>query len=407
MDIRRQITEGAKSAIEAVRSVNIEGVKCFTVKHIKTKKVKVTAILVVGTLVVVTTAGISNSNADLSKKKKVSDSFVAAGVSADIMLAKGTLNIDSAELVAVSLTDTSTTDMQSGTEATTGAVEAQPVHSVTGYNNLGVANVGNYLNIRETPSESGKLCGKLPQNAGCEILEETNGWYRIQSGKVSGYVKSEYLLTSEAAWAKAEEVKSMTATVTTQTLYVREQPNTECKILTLVPMDEELEVLEEQEQWVKVIVDSDEGYVNKSYVSIGYQLPKAVALTELQTSSGVSDKCVSIVEYAKQFLGNPYVWGGTSLTKGTDCSGFTMAIYAKYGISLPHSSSSQAGMGTKVSPSQAKPGDLFFYGSGNRVNHVAMYIGGGKVIHASTAKTGIKISNAFYRTPITVRRFFN
>ena len=113
---------------------------------------------------------------------------------------------------------------------------------------------------------------------------------------------------------------------------------------------------------------------------------------------------MDLCEYAKQFRGNPYVWGGTSLTNGADCSGFVLSIFAKYGIYLPHSSRAQANMGTKISMSEARPGDLVFYSKGGRINHVAIYIGGGQVIHASSPKTGIRITSAYYRTPTTVRR---
>ncbi|MDY4838965.1 MAG: C40 family peptidase, partial [Lachnospiraceae bacterium] len=113
---------------------------------------------------------------------------------------------------------------------------------------------------------------------------------------------------------------------------------------------------------------------------------------------------VACVSYATQFVGNPYVWGGTSLTNGADCSGFTMSVMAKYGVYLPHSSRAQANCGTRVSASEAQPGDLFFYGSGKGINHVAIYIGNGQIVHASSPSTGIKISNAFYRSPVCVTR---
>ena len=106
-----------------------------------------------------------------------------------------------------------------------------------------------------------------------------------------------------------------------------------------------------------------------------------------------------VVAYAKLFLGNPYVYGGSSLTNGTDCSGFTMSVYAHFGVYLPHSSYSQRSCGTAVSYSNAKPGDLILYSG-----HVALYIGGGKIIHASTTSTGIIISSATYRPIICVRR---
>ena len=125
-------------------------------------------------------------------------------------------------------------------------------------------------------------------------------------------------------------------------------------------------------------------------------------MTELKYGAGVSDARVSLVAYACQFVGNPYVWGGTSLTNGADCSGFTLSIFAKYGIYLPHSSRAQPNCGTIISASEAQPGDLFFYGSGNSISHVAIYIGNGQIVHASNETTGIIISNAFYRTPICV-----
>jgi uncharacterized protein YgiM (DUF1202 family) len=280
---------------------------------------------------------------------------------------------------------------------------------VSGYTNLGVANVDTYLNVREEASEDSEIVGKMPKNAGSEVLEvsEDGEWYQIKSGKVTGYVKAEYLLTGEEANVKAEEVKTVMATVNTTTLKVRMEPSTEAKVLTLIPIEEELEVLEDNGEWVKVTVDSDEGYISKEYVDISYELPKAVTITELKYGEGVSDVRVSVVQYAKQFLGNPYVWGGTSLTNGADCSGFVLSILSKYGVSLPHSSASQSRMGSAVELGDVLPGDLIFYGNGGSVNHVAMYIGGGQVIHASSARTGIKISNMYYRTPIRARRFLS
>lgn len=116
------------------------------------------------------------------------------------------------------------------------------------------------------------------------------------------------------------------------------------------------------------------------------------------------DQVPSIASYATKFVGNPYVWGGSSLTNGADCSGFTMAVYAQFGYSLPHSSGAQAGCGRSVSFSNLQPGDLIFYRNGGSIGHVAMYIGGGRVVHASNKKDGIKISNYRYRTPACARR---
>ena len=172
-------------------------------------------------------------------------------------------------------------------------------------------------------------------------------------------------------------------------------------VLTSVPKGEELEVVEQLDGWVKVSIDGEDAYVSSDYVTVEEKLDTAVTMSELLYGQGVSDLRVDIVEYAKQFLGNKYVYGGSSLTKGTDCSGFTMSVYKHFGISLSHSSRAQANEGKKITAADLQPGDLIFYGgSSGSINHVAMYIGGGKVIHASSPKTGIKISNYTYRTPV-------
>ncbi len=286
--------------------------------------------------------------------------------------------------------------------------ETQQQKTHWGYTNLGIANVHNNLNIRETPSEKGKLVGKLTKDAACEILSVEDGWAHIKSGKVEGYCSTEFLFMEEEAIARGKEIASMIAIVNTQTLKVREEPNTECAVITLIPEGEELDVIEVMENgWVKFMLDNDEAYVCGDYVDIEERLKKATSLTELMYGQGVSNVRVELVQYAKQFLGNPYVWGGTSLTKGVDCSGYTMQIYKKYGITLPHYSVSQSKMGTKIKLSEAKPGDLVFYDKNGVINHVAIYIGNGQVIHASNPKSGIKISSATYRTPAVVRRLIN
>lgn len=277
-----------------------------------------------------------------------------------------------------------------------------------GYTNLAIAHVDNHLNIREEPSETGKLIGKLSKNAACEILSIEDGWAHIKSGKVEGYCSTDYLYMGEEAINKAKEVASLIAVVDTETLKVREEPNTECAVITLIPQDEELEVVEIMENgWIKFLLDDEEAYVSGDFVKVEERLEKAVTLTELLYGQGVSDARVDLVQYAKQFIGNPYVWGGTSLTNGADCSGFTMSIFNKYGINLPHHAASQAQMGTKITLSEAQPGDLVFYAKNGSINHVAIYIGGGQVVHASSPKTGIKISSVNYRTPAAVRRYLN
>lgn len=283
------------------------------------------------------------------------------------------------------------------------AVTKEAPSAAYGYSNLGIAAVET-LNVREAPTTESDLVGKMPGKSAGEILETLDGWYKIQSGKVTGYVSADYIVTGMEAKAMAEDVKKVVATVKTVTLNVREEANTECSILALMPEGEELEVLEDLGNWVKIDLDNTEGYICKEFVDIAVQLPKAMTMTEVRYGEGVSDVRVDLVSYATQFVGNPYVWGGTSLTNGADCSGFTLSIFAKYGIYLPHSSAAQSNCGTRINASEAKPGDLFFYGSGNSISHVAIYIGNGQIVHASSERTGIKISNAFYRSPICVTR---
>ncbi len=270
-----------------------------------------------------------------------------------------------------------------------------------GYTHLGICNVEeNNLNIRQEPNESGKLVGKLPKNAACEVVSSENGWSYITSGKVEGYVKEEYLLKDFAAKQKAEEMAAAMAVAITDSLNIREEPSTDAEVVTQVATGESLDIIEIRDDgWIKVDLDGEEVYVAADYVEVKSDLNTAITMTELLYGQGVSDVRVDLCQYAKQYLGNPYVWGGTSLTKGADCSGFVLSVFAKYGVSLPHSSRSQANQGTTITYSEIQPGDLIFYAKGGTINHVAIYIGGGQVIHASSPKTGIKISAYNYRTP--------
>lgn len=273
-----------------------------------------------------------------------------------------------------------------------------------GYTNLGVANVDDHLNIRETKDEGSKIVGKMSPNAGCEVLEIVGDKAHITSGSVEGYVSIQYLLTGKLALERANDVVKNLATVNADGLKLRKEATTESEMLGMVAYGEELEVLAETDGWVKVAYDEETAYVSADYVTVGKKLKTALNMTEFLYGEGVSDVRVELCEYAKQFIGNPYVWGGVSLTKGADCSGFVLSVYKKYGISLPHSSRAQATYGTEISMSEAKPGDLIFYAKGGRINHVGIYIGGGQVCHASSPKTGIKVSNAYYRTPVKVVR---
>jgi cell wall-associated NlpC family hydrolase len=238
----------------------------------------------------------------------------------------------------------------------------------------------------------------MSNNSACDIISTTkSGWSKIKSGKVTGYVKSSYLVTGDEAIAIATENVTTVATVNATTLRVRSKASTSASVVSLVSKGDDLVVKKQKGAWYQVEVDNKTGYVSGKYVDVSEKLLTAKAVDSSSTSTRAA-----LVQYALQFVGNPYVYGGTSLTKGVDCSGFTMQIYAHYGISLPHSSAAQPAYGTKISASNAQLGDLFFYGSGSKITHVGIYIGNGQIVHAANASSGIKISSAYYSTPICV-----
>lgn len=309
------------------------------------------------------------------------------------------------------------------------------------YDRLGVANVHNYLNVRKSPDESSKIVGKMTKNSGCNVYKIKNGWAKIVSGKVRGWVKAEYLITDEKAEARAKRIATLRATVSTETLNVRTLPTIDSGIYDQISADEEYRVAEDNitENWIKryiakycskkdlrgidlekmykdagnwvmLKIDEERMFVSKDFIDFTYNLNRAVTIKQPShtsggsSGSGNSQASLSIADYAMQFLGNRYVWGGTSLTNGTDCSGFVMRIYEHFGYYLPRTSRAQAAATKSVSSSDVQVGDLFFYGSGSTVNHVALYIGGGQIIHASNSRDGIKISSAYYRQPLKIGR---
>lgn len=272
-----------------------------------------------------------------------------------------------------------------------------------GYRRLGMANVDNHLNVREAPGTDAKLVGKMSRNAACEIVEIEGDWAHIVSGEVEGYCHMDYLLTGGKALVRANDIVSMMAKATEGGLRVRGGPSTDSEIITTMGEGERLEVTEILDGWIKVSLDDEDAYISAEYAVVENELDTAVTMSELLYGEGVSNVRVDLCQYAKEFIGNPYVWGGTSLTKGVDCSGFTMMIYKKYGITLPHSSVSQSKMGKGISLAEAKAGDLVFYDKGGTVNHVAIYIGNGQVVHASNPKQGIKTSQVGYRHIHSIR----
>lgn len=303
--------------------------------------------------------------------------------------------------------DASQESEQANEEAQANEAAQTPTAAQTcGYTNLGMSVIssGN-LNIRQEASTDSEVIGILTNHNACELLEDAGEWYKVTSGKVTGYVNKQYLVTGDEAEAIAEQEIKTVATVNTETLNVRAEKSTEAEVLSQVGNSEAFTVNSVADGWVEISVDDSVGYISQDYVTLAQALPTAKTIEQVKYGDGVSDVRASVVSYALQFVGNRYVWGGTSLENGIDCSGFTMRILGKYGISLPHSSKAQPSYGTKISASEAKPGDLFFYGSGRSISHVAIYIGNGQIVHASNKRDGIKVSNAYYRNPICVARY--
>ncbi len=321
---------------------------------------------------------------------------------AELTVAQNDNNVVTASAQGAPQTDDASQESEQANEAAQTPTAAQ----TCGYTNLGMSVIssGN-LNIRQEASTDSEVVGILTNHNACELLEDAGDWYKVTSGKVTGYVSKQYLVIEDEAEAIAEQEIKTVATVNTETLNVRAEKSTEAEVLSQVGNSEAFTVNSVADGWVEISVDDSVGYISQDYVTLAQALPTAKTIEQVKYGDGVSDVRASVVSYALQFVGNRYVWGGTSLENGVDCSGFTMRILGKYGISLPHSSKAQPSYGTKISASEAKPGDLFFYGSGRSISHVAIYIGNGQIVHASNKRDGIKVSNAYYRNPICVTRY--
>lgn len=303
------------------------------------------------------------------------------------------------------------------------------------YSDLVIAQVDSWVNVRDYPDASkGKILGKLYNNSVGHFIEEENGWYKIKSGSVTGYVKGEYCVQGVEAIKIARDVEVTFAKISVNSLRVREKPTTASAILGTFSEGDELVVLAEEDGFAKVTYNNLEGYVSMEYVSLRTDFVEAESIEEerarlaaekkardeakrkaaaaLQAEqakkqaaqvvvpSGSSELGQQVIDYAVQFVGNPYVYGGTSLTDGCDCSGFVKSVYEHFGVSLPRTGLKSSGYAVD-GYANALPGDLLFYSG-----HVALYMGNGQIVHAATPSQGIVIGSATYSTIVAIRRIF-
>ena len=452
----KKTAAGASLAMVASEDTEKIVIKNSASTILETDKVTNPAIITVGA------ESASVSNVDKEEVAKVSASEIPENeaVNADEevkIVVGGSDETDKADSQDVITNETNPADNASENEANEDSEEMSDLelfNAIVGnttkqfeeeedFTNLVIAQVNDYVNVRSGPGEDYEIVGKLYNKSVGDLLEEDGEWIKIKSGNCTGYVKGEFVVTGEEAVALAKEVGTRMAKVTTTTLYVRSEPSTESEVLGMVPMDDELTVSEELDGWAKVSVEEGDGYVSTEFVKLYTDFVraeskeeeeirlakekaareaareaarKAAAKNGKKNNTSATGGSVGVATYAPagsgtgsnvanfalQFVGNPYVYGGTSLTNGADCSGFVMSVYRNFGVSLPHSSGGDRGVGYDVGGlANAQPGDIVCYSG-----HVAIYIGGGQIVHASTARTGIKVSSANYRNVLAVRRIF-
>lgn len=232
------------------------------------------------------------------------------------------------------------------------------------YSDMAFANVQSFLYIRSEPTTDSEWVGKLYPDYAAKITGPVGEWTKVESGNVTGYVYSRYITVGNEAQKKAEEL----------------------------------------------VQNNDTGNVEDAFTYAESREEEAARLQKEQEEqkAQAAGNGQAIVDYACQFIGNPYVWGGTSLTNGADCSGFVQSVYKNFGYSLPRTCTPQSNAGTAVSLAALAPGDLVFYDHGTgSCEHVGIYIGNGQIVHASSSRTGIKISNVNYSTPFKACRIVN
>ena len=232
------------------------------------------------------------------------------------------------------------------------------------YLDMAFANVTSFLYVRSEPTKESEYVGKLYPGYAAKITGPVGEWTAVESGDVTGYVKTEYLLTGAEAQTYAENL------VTEAQQEGREEAFT-------YAVSREAEEAQTAQETQEDTQQTETAEVSAQTAATGQ----------------------AIVDYACQFIGNPYVWGGTSLTDGADCSGFVQSVFAHFGISLPRTTYEQIYSGVEVSYDQAMPGDLICYDG-----HIGIYVGNGQIVNAQNPDQGIGISPATYTTILSVRR---
>lgn len=311
------------------------------------------------------------------------------------------------------------------------------------YLNMAFSNVSDFAYIRSAPEEESDWVGKLYGNTAVEVEEYTGDWTKIRSGTVEGYVLTNDLYIGNEAKEHAGEYEQKSATVTADVLNVRDGQGTGANILAQVLQNEQYAVTGEAvDGWYPIQAGEVSGWVSGEYVIVDTQYAyaesredeetrlaqeeadrqeeariaeeqaqaareaqqQAEALQEVQAqeTAAIQTQTASgqaVIDYACQFIGNPYVWGGTSLTDGADCSGFVQSVYSHFGISLPRTTWDMENIGTPVSYEEAIPGDIVLYDG-----HVGLYMGDGNIVNAMNEADGIGICSATYTGIVTIRR---
>ena len=312
-----------------------------------------------------------------------------------------------------------------------------------------VANVGTpvaqahveALMVRAEPSEDAEVVDMITSDDVVYLEEDLGGWAKVSTGNVTGYVCADYVsydVDMPQAESREEEAARIEAENQAWIEYQQQQEQAYLEALAAEQAAWEaqnqawIEYLQSQGQYVESTTDqtytdqtytdgtytdqtytdttyTDQTYTEETYTEETYTEDTYVDDATASADTGVSSARQQIVDYALQFVGNPYVWGGTSLTNGADCSGFTQSVMADNGISISRTAGAQSQGGTSVDLSNIQPGDLLFYsGSGDYgIGHVSMYIGNGQVVHASNSTDGIIVSDIDYRTPVSAKSYID